>query len=176
MAVKHKSLYLYLTLACFVGIILIFIFDGYMGVYDRLTMTSGEFPQVIEPDRWPEDEKYAYYSSVDVQQGGKVAFNYEVENRTFSTYSDDVEVTISHEQEQIAVLLSQPLAIASFDKGQLEWVLDTVEFVPENLSSEQRYDLSVLIKRGDVERYILVYVRGSVYPSKPVIIEPRPID
>ena len=143
-----------------------------MGVYDSLTMTSGEFPQTIEPDRWPEDKRYPYHSSIYVQQGGKVAFSYEVENRTFSTYSADVEVTVSHEQEQIAVLLSQPLTVNSFDEGQLEWELDTTEFVPEDFPPEQRYDLSVLIKRGDVERHILVNVAGSSYPPKPVIIEP----
>ncbi len=172
MAVKHKILYLYLALACFLGIILIFIFDGYIGVYDSLEMTSGEFPQIIEPDRWPEDEKYEYYSTVDVQQGGSVAFTYKVQNRTFSTHSADVEVTVSHEREQVAVLLSQPLTVASFDEGQLEWVLDAAEFVPADFPSDQRYDLSVLIKKGDVERYILVYVWGASMPAKPGIPVP----
>ena len=172
MAVKHKNLYLYLALVCFLGIILIFVFDGYIGVYDSLEMTSGEFPQIIEPDRWPEDEEYAYYSTVNVQQGGRVAFTYKVQNRTFSTYSADVEVTVSHEQEQVAVLLSQPLTVASFGEGQLEWVLDAAEFVPADFTSDQRYDLSVLIKKGDVERYILVYIRGDSYPPKIAIPEP----
>ncbi|MCK4273292.1 MAG: hypothetical protein KAW90_00260 [Dehalococcoidales bacterium] len=172
MAVKHKILYLYLALACFLGIILIFIFDGYIGVYDSLEMTSGEFPRIIEPDQWPEDEKYEYYSTVDVQQSGSIAFTYKVQNRTFSTHSADVEVTVSHEQEQVAVLLSQPLTVASFDEGQLEWVLVAAEFVPADFPSDQRYDLSVLIKKGDVERYILVYIRGDSYPPKIAIPEP----
>ena len=83
MAVKHKTLYLYLALACFLGIILIFIFDGYMGVYDSLTITSGERPQKIEADQWARQEKYG--SSASVERGGKVNFTYEVDNRTFST-------------------------------------------------------------------------------------------
>jgi len=174
MKVKHRNLYLYLTLACFVGIILIFIFDGYLGVYDSLEIASGEFPQTIEPDRWPEDEKYPYYSTVNVQQGGIIAFTYEVQNRTFSAYSADVEVTVSHEQEQVAVLLSQPLTVTSFDEAQLGWVLDAAEFIPAGFTSDQRYDLSVLIKRGDVERNVIIYIRGDSYPPKPEIIEPRP--
>jgi len=166
MAVKHKNLYLYLALACFLGIILIFIFDGYMGVYDNLTMTSGEFPQTIESDRWPEDEKYPYYSSVGVHPGGSVTFTYEVENRAFSHYSADVEVTVSYEQEQIAVLLSQPLTVSSFDKGQLEWELDTEEILPEDISYEQSYQYIVLIKRGEIERRVIVQIILPPYPTK----------
>jgi hypothetical protein len=176
MAVRRNSLFLYLALTCFVGIILIFVFDGYMGVYDSLSITSGEFTQTIEPDRWPENEKYAYYSSVDVWQGGKVSFVYEVQNRTFSSYSTEVEVTVSHEQEQIAVLLSESFAVDSFDERQMEFVLDAADFVPAELDENQRYDLSVLIRRGDIQRHVIVYVRGDSLISKPVIIEPRPVD
>ncbi len=172
---KHRNLYLYLTLACFVGIILIFIFDGYMGVYDSLEMVSGEFPQTIEPDRWPEDEKYPYYTGVNVQQGGSIAFTYEVQNRTFSTYSVDLEVTVWHEQQQLAVLLSQPVRVSSFDESRLDWTMDSAEFIPATLPEDQRYDLSVRIKRGDIERNIIVYIRGSVLPP-PDIVVPRPID
>ena len=58
MAVKHRNLYLYLTLACFLGIILIFIFDGYMGVYDSLTVTTGEQEDQIKADQWPRQGRY----------------------------------------------------------------------------------------------------------------------
>jgi len=170
---KHRNLYLYLTLACFVGIILIFIFDGFMGVYDSLEITSGEFPQTIEPDRWPEDEKYPYYSTVNVQQGGSITFTYEVQNRTFSAYSAELEVTAWHEQQQLAVLLSQAVKVGSFNEGQMDWTLDTAEFVPAELPENQRYDLSVRITRGDIERNIVVYIRGSSYPP-PDIVVPRP--
>ena len=166
MAAKRNSIYLYLALACFLGIILIFVFDGYIGVYDSLSMTSGEFTQRIEPDQWPEDEKYRSYSSVNVQQGGRVAFTYEVDNRWFSTYTADVEVTVSHEQEQVAVLLSQPLAVASFNKEQLEWVLDAAELMPAHAPSEQGYEFTLYIKRGEIERRVVVHVRSSDYPIK----------
>lgn len=172
MAVKHKNMYLYLALTCFLGIILIFVFDGYMGVYDSLEMTAGEFPQIIEPDRWPEDERYPYYSTINVQQGGSIAFTYEVQNRTFSSYSASVKVTVSHEQEQVAVLLSQSLTVASFDEEQLEWVLDAAEFVPADFPTDWRYDLSVLINRGDVERNVIVYIRGDSQSAKVTVPEP----
>ena len=60
MAVKHKNLYLFLTLACFLGIVLIFVFDGYMGVYDSLVMNNGQFPQTITSDQWDQQEKFGY--------------------------------------------------------------------------------------------------------------------
>jgi hypothetical protein len=168
MTVKYKNLYLYLALACFLGVILIFIFDGYMGVYDTLTVKTGEFPQTIEPEQWAQRDRYW---PVSIDWGSKAAFSYEVENRWFSTYKADFEVSVWHEQEKVAVLLAQPISIASFDKGQLEWILNTAELVPPDLPPEQRYNFTVVIKRGDIERNILVHV--SEVP-KPVIIETQP--
>jgi hypothetical protein len=177
MKAKHRNLYLYLALACFVGIILIFVFDGYMGVYDSLEIVSGEFPQTIEPDRWPEDERYPSYVTVNVQQGGSIAFTYEVQNRTFSAYSADLEVTVWHEQQQLAVLLSQPVQVSSFDESRLDWTLDSAEFTPAALPEDQRYDLSVRIKRGDIERNIIVYIRGyNLELPPPDVVVPRSID
>ena len=40
MAAERRNLFLYLTLACFLGIIAIFIFDGYVGIYDTIYVTS----------------------------------------------------------------------------------------------------------------------------------------
>ncbi|GAI56646.1 unnamed protein product, partial [marine sediment metagenome] len=38
----RKNLFLYLTLACFFGLIAIFIVDGYLGIYDTIYVTAGE--------------------------------------------------------------------------------------------------------------------------------------
>ena len=51
MTVKHKNIFLFLALACFVGIILIFVFDGYIGVYDRLVMDNHLYLQTVEYDQ-----------------------------------------------------------------------------------------------------------------------------
>jgi hypothetical protein len=40
---------LYLALACFAGLIAIFIADGYLGIYDTAYVTAGEYEQEIEP-------------------------------------------------------------------------------------------------------------------------------
>jgi len=168
MAVKRRNLYLYLTLACFLGIILIFVFDGYIGVYDTLTVKSGEEEQKIEYDNW----EWEYWPTA-VNWGEKAFFYYEVDNRRFSSYAADIEVSAWHEQEKVAVLLSQPLAVASFDKEKLEWVVDTAEIIPDDVSPEQGYEFTLSIKRGKIERRFVVYVRSSDYPIKVMPAPPR---
>jgi len=46
----RRYLFLYLTLACFFGLVAIFIVDGYIGIYDTLYITAGEREQTIEAD------------------------------------------------------------------------------------------------------------------------------
>ncbi len=157
MAAKHKNIFLYLTLACFLGIILIFVFDGYMGIYDNLFVTTGEREDEIGRDSRP------WQQSVAVDWGEKAFFRYEVDNRQFSGYTADIEVSVWHSQEKVADLIVQPMSLDSFDKGQLEWVLDTAELVPADISPEQGYDFTIVIKRGEIERSLIIHVRSSPY-------------
>lgn len=172
MAVKHRSLFLYLALACFLGIILIFIFDGYMGVYDRLSTTANEFPQVIEADQWSQQERYGYLPSVSTGRGEKATFSYEIDNRLFSAYAADVEVSAWHSQNKVGDLITQPVSIPSFGKGTVAWALDTAQLVPVDTPLEQSYDFTIIIKRGAIERRVIVYVNPVPYPPKSVIIQP----
>jgi hypothetical protein len=64
------------------------------------------------------------------------------------------------------------MSVASFDKGQMEWVMDAGELVPADIPPEQGYEFTVVIKRGEIERKIITHIRPSLYPSKPVIPEP----
>ena len=168
----RKNLYLYLTLACFFGLIAIFIVDGYMGIYDTIYITAGEREQKVEPDSWLRQEKFEA-RGVGVNWGEKVFFRYEVDNRQFSTYSADIEVSVWHSQEKVRDLLSQPISIAAFDKGQLEWEIDTAELLPSDVPPEQRYEFTVIIKRGEIERKIIVYINPSADSSKVVPVPPR---
>ena len=170
MAAKHKNLFLYLTLACFVGLIAIFIGDGYMGLYDTVYITAGEREQKVEPDFWIRQE---WDWSTGVNWGEKVVFRYELDNRRFSSYTADIEVSAWRSQEKVLDLTSQPVSIAAFDKGQAEWVLDTTELLPGDTPPEQGYEYTVIIKRGVVERKIIIYINPSVYPLKPVPALPR---
>ncbi len=168
MAVKHKNLFLYLTLACFLGIVLIFIFDGYMGVYDSLTVRAGENEQKIEASVWERD-----YWSTAVEWGGKAFCHYEVDNRRFSSYRADVEVSVWHSQEKVADLITQELSLGSFDKGQMEWVVDMAEIVPADAPPEQGYEFTLVINRGEIERRFVIHVGLSNYPIKVVPVPPR---
>jgi len=170
MATKRRNLYLYLTLLCFFGLIAIFIVDGYMGIYDTVYVTAGEREQKIESDVWLREDKF--WSS-GVNRGEKAFFRYEVDNRGFSGYRADVEVSLWHSQEKIQDLISQPLAIDAFNKGQLEWVIDTTELVPSDALPEQHYEYTVMIKRGTVERNVIIRINPVPYPLKTIPVPPR---
>ncbi len=165
MATKRRNLFLYLTLACFLGLIAIFIVDGYLGVYDTIYITAGEYEEEIEPDVWAQQDQFW---SPGVNQDEKIFFRYEVDNRQFSGYTADIEVSVWRSQSKISDLVSQRILIGAFDKEQLEWEIDTTELLPVNIPPEQGYDFSVIIKRGEIERRIIVNVNPLAYPSKPV--------
>ncbi len=176
----RKQLFLYLTLVCFFGLIAIFIVDGYLGIYDTIYLTAGEREEKIEADFWLRQSliksvgvKNAYYVSVNWDE--KIFFDYEVDNRRFSSYTADIEVAVWHSQEKIYDLVSQHMQIGAFDKEQLEWVVDTAEFLPSDVPPEQSYEFTVIIKRGQVERNIIVYINPSAYSfeSKVVPVLPR---
>ena len=174
MAMKHKNIYLYLALACFLGIILIFIFDGYMGVYDTLSTTSGEMPIKIEPDQWQQQGRIDFTPSTSVMYGGKVTFTYEVDNHWFAAYKADISVTVWQNQVKVADILTSKINVKAFGKEQTDWVLDTAEFASENLSTNTTNDFTVMIKRGDIERRVIVYVYLTTNQTKVIPIPPPP--
>ena len=168
---KHRSLFLYLALVCFIGIILIFVFDGYMGVYDSLVMDNGQYPQTVEAEQWVQQDKYAYRASTNIDRGGKVDFTYRVENHRFSEYEADVFVSLWYNQEKLADLVTQTLAVASFGSGELKWSMKASEVVPADYPPEQSYNVNIIIQRGAIERKVNIFINPSPYPPKPVIID-----
>jgi len=70
-------------------------------------------------------------------------------------------------------LISQPISIAAFDKVKVEWVLNTTELLPNDISTEQRYEYSVILKRGEIERKIIVNINPLAYPPKLAPAPPR---
>ena len=181
MATKRRNLFLYLALACFVGLIAIFIVDGYLGVYDTVYITTGEQSWKVEADVWqrqwptyapgpiyeepyPEEGKGVYYMPANREE--KVSFRYEVDNRLFSTYKADIEASVWHSQQKVRDLISQPMSISAFDKGESEWVIDNTEILPKDIPPEQSYQYTVIIKRGEIERRIVVSINPVGYPRK----------
>ena len=133
-----------------------------MGIYDTIYITAGEREEKIEPDSWLKQDRFW---SVGVNWEEKIFFDYEVDNRRFLSYSAEIEVSVWHSQEKLADLVSRHMQIGAFDKGQLEWVLDTAELKPDDILPEQSYEFTVIIKRGQVERNIIVYINPRTYPS-----------
>jgi len=169
----RKNLFLYLALACFAGLLAIFVFDGYIGLYDTLYVTAGEREERIDPDFWlrqgratPDAVKNAYYVSANWKE--KIRFRYEIDNRRFSSYNADIEVTAWRSQQKLLDMLSQQLAISAFDKEQLEWVLDTAELLPDESTPEQSYEYTVTINMGEMERNLILYINPSTYPLKTI--------
>lgn len=155
----RKNLYLYLALACFLGLITIFVFDGYMGVYDTIYITTGGQEQKLEADFWSRDTNTWY---TGVAYGEEAFFRYEVDNRRFQSYSADVEVSVWRSQQKVLDLLSEQIQIDSFDSEQLEWVVDTVELDP--VPPERGYEYTLIIKRGEIERRIILYLNNIYLP------------
>ena len=165
MTAKRRNLFLYLTIACFLGLISVFIVDGYLGAYDTIYITAGEHQEKIEPDVWARQEQFW---SPGVNHGEQILFRYEVDNRRFSDYTADIKVSVWRGQSEISNLISQPISVATFEKEQLEWSIDTTELLPGDIPPEQGYDFSVIIERGEIERRIIVSVNPLAYPLKPV--------
>ncbi len=165
MAAKKRGLYLYLTLACFFGIIAIFIIDGYIGVYDTIYITAGEREQKIESDVWQRADSFW---STGVTRGEKAFIRYEVDNRRFSRYEADVEVSVWRMQEKVSDVLAQHIVVGAFNKGRVQWEIDTTKLLPPDAPPEQGFDFTLTIKRGETERNVILYINPSPYPVKPV--------
>ena len=164
-----RNLYLYLAIACFVGIIAIFVIDGYLGIYDTFYITANEHEQEISPDYWLHSKRgYSYPYHVGAEWGKTVRFRYEIDNRRFSSYSTPIKVSIWKENEKILDLFSEDKLIKPFDKVMVEWTLDSEQLQSQGFSAGE---YTVKIEREGVERMIIVgyhVVRSeSVYPIYP---------
>jgi hypothetical protein len=147
----RKYLFLFLALAFFAGIIAIFIVDGYLGIYDTVYLTSGEFEQKIEPDFW---QRQGGLWSISANWGDKVFFRYEADNRRFSTYSTTIQASVWKENEKITNLLVEDKVIKPFEVSTQEWTLDSMELESLGFIPGQ---YTVRIERDGVELRIIVF-------------------
>lgn len=168
MATKRRDLFLYLTLACFLGLIAIFIVDGYMGVYDTVYFTTGEREQKIDAAAWRYGDNYL---SARVNRGEKTFFRYEIDNRRFSSYSANIEVSVWRSQEKISDLGTYPVSIGAFDKQEITWAVDAAAILLPDALPEQSYEYTVSIKGAEIERNIILSINPAVYPA----IKPLPV-
>jgi hypothetical protein len=163
---NRRNIYLYLTLLCFLSLIAVFVFDGYMGRYDTIRIDTGEFTQEIAPDYWRQGR--SEFASVGVTGGDKATFRYEIANRRFITYQTALEVSVWRNQEKVTEILSAPVEISPFQSQEITWEVDSAALVPAETPPEQRYNYTVLIRTGDIERRVVLHINYPVTPVPPV--------
>lgn len=168
---KRKNIYLYLALICFISIILIFVFDGYVGLYDTATVTVGELPQVIGYEQWQDQSEFAFIPSVSVGYGQQSVFRYNVDNRRFSSYQADISVSLWRSQEKIDDIIYQPLDIGAFDNAEVSWSFNPSQYLSEPLPLGRTAEFTLVIRHGNIERKLLLYVFSTAdQPDiKPVV-------
>ena len=167
---KSKNLYLYLALACFAGIIAIFIVDGYLGIYDTVYITSLERDQKVEPSYWEESWVGERGYSIGVGWGEPVNFRYEIENSRFSAYAANLEVSVWKSGEEIIELLDKDISVAAFDTVTVDWVLPAKELEDAGFGISE---YTVKIKHGEMERKIILGYHYSSGPVPPKVVPSR---
>jgi hypothetical protein len=166
----HKTIYLILALACFVGIIIIFVFDGYMGLYDTLTMVAGEQTTTIEPQQWMDSAKFGYPPGLYSPNTGELSFSYKVDNRRFTTYNQELQISIHKNQQKIADVLSKELKVNAFGKETVTWTINTNDILTANTITDSQFTL--VINNGKLERDVIISVQPNmktipITPSAP---------
>lgn len=151
---QPKNLYLGLTIAFFLALIAIFVFDGYMGLYDTVTVTAQERENTIEPDQWLRED-YSYYTWVE--EGETLYFHYELENRRFSRYETEVEAAVWFGESKQEVLLAESVSLDAFDKEEFSWSVDPAALRPTETSADYDFEFSVIITRDEVELRTVVH-------------------
>jgi len=169
MAGKPKRLFLYLAIACFAGLIAIFIVDGYMGIYDTVYVTVGEREEEIEASYWERDDTYWLISASSSE---KIYFAYRIDNNQLSEYSAHVQASVWQENEKVLDLFSQDVSIDRLDDVTVEWILSRDDLDDTDFELNERREYTVRINREDVERRIIV---SYYYSESPLIPKPVPV-
>lgn len=181
--IKRKYLFLYLAIACFAGLVAIFVVDGYLGIYDTIYATAREYTQKIEADYWtrpgasyyptPEYGDGNVYCCIYTNAGEDVSFRYEIANHRFSTYAITVESSLWQQEEKIIDLVSEDVEIDSFGTATVEWKLssDALEAAGIDwIAGSNQY--TVRINHGEVERRVIVefYYNEDLVEPKPSLV------
>jgi hypothetical protein len=170
MAAKQKNLFLYLAAACFIGIILIFVFDGYMGFYETLTMASGEQTQTITTEEWTQSEKNNYPVELWPLSSGNYSFSYLIDNRRFSSYQADINISVWKNQEKLTDVFTKSINIGAFKSETVIWIIDPLQLMGVISSTDNQFTLA--IDHGNIKRSIIIhYSLNNPKTPPPVIMQ-----
>jgi hypothetical protein len=170
MASKQKYLFLYLAVVCFIGIILIFVFDGYMGFYDTLSLVSGEQTQTISTEQWTQSEQNNYPLDIWPSVSGNFSFSYKIDNRRFSSFQADISVSIWKNQEKLADILTKTVNVGAFNSAVISWVVDPESIVPTIANTDNQITMEISL--GDIKRSAIIhYSQNNPKIFPPVITQ-----
>ena len=160
-AEKHRFLYLYLALACFVGILLIFVFDGYMGRYITLNMDNGRYSQLLESGWWEVEEKYAGYNSFSGERDDVFTFTLKLENRCFTSFSEPVHVSLQDVSGNGPEIFEGMLEADAFGKAEVSWKLPAADLVPTDFAPDSYLTTNMVIQIGEYKGSIKLQIHNT---------------
>jgi len=138
---KVKNLGLYVGLLCIIGILTVFSFDAYIGIYDVLyTEQDGWEREIAFDEPYPEQH-------IGTRYGKTTYLRYEIVNHGFKEYSTYIEASVWRDKEKKLTLFSADKSIKPFGNITLDWVLKSEELEPNT-----NYILK--IKTDDFERTV----------------------
>ena len=111
---KVKNLGLYIGILCAIGIMAIFFFDAYIGIYDTLYVTGDGWDVEITFDR--------PYPEFGTEYGEAIYFTYAVTNNMFEEYDTYIEASVWRGYEKNLTLFSANESIKPFDNTTVKWV------------------------------------------------------
>jgi len=158
---RTKNRYLFFALACFLGLVAVFVVDGYMGVYDTISVKSGETKQVFQADFWSQPFAQA---SVGASTREVITFTYQVDNRWPSNYQSTFHARLEQNQQLVSLLATENISLGAFQKSEWAFTLDTATL--PNLSTGSQYTL--VIERGALLRTVIIYLNS---PGLPLLVK-----
>ena len=88
-----------------------------------------------------------------------------IDNRRFSGYSAEVQVSVLQAGEKVLDVLTQSLDVPALSQRELDWVVDTADL---GSPTSDNAEFSLVIRRGEVERKIIL----NLYPV--TLLKPVP--
>lgn len=143
--------------------------DGYLGVYDTLYITYGEYEQKIEFESQQYIEVGGTYFGGEIVAGASALYRYQIDNRLFRPCEGRLAVSLWKSGNRLADLVDRQVKLASFDSTVVEWTISSEKLVNVDVSTEEYTNYTVKINfAGKERRVILGYrARGLMVP-KPV--------
>ena len=158
---KSRTVYLYLAILCFIGILLIFVFDGYMGRIRTLEIENGRYTQIYD-EQWMENRPELWVPSFSSEPGDTITFTYTVENKLFSSYKEDFRAYMEKYPETLYA--EDVIKAGAFGSDSVTWVINTDEILPPSYSPDTQYTFNLIMQDGDeeIELTITIYTGNTV--------------